>query len=54
MKLIGHFESLDTGGHEGLKNGTRIDVFRDNLDRAYDWVGTYGDYVYIEWLGVEE
>ncbi len=54
MNLIGHFESLDTGGHEGLKNGTRIDVFRDTLDRAYDWVGTYGDYVYIEWLGVEE
>lgn len=54
MELIGYFECKDTGGHEGLKNGTRIDVYRDTLDRAYDWVHTYGDYVYIEWLGVME
>lgn len=53
-EFIGYFDSMDTGGHEGLKNGTRIDVYRDNLDRAYDWVATYGDYVLIEWTGVTE
>lgn len=54
MKIIGYFECKDTGGHPGLKNGTRIDVYRDTLQRCYDWVDTYGDYVYIEWLGVME
>ena len=53
-EFIGYFDSMDTGGHEGLKNGTRIDVYRDTLDRAYDWVATYGDYVLIEWTGVTE
>ena len=46
-EFIGYFDSMDTGGHEGLKNGTRIDVYRDTLDRAYEWVATYGDYVLI-------
>lgn len=53
-EFIGYFDSMDTGGHEGLKNGTRIDVYRDTLDRACDWVATYGDYVLIEWTGVTE
>jgi len=53
-EFIGYFDSMDTGGHEGLKNGTRIDVYRDTLDRAYDWVEEYGDYVLIEWTGVTE
>jgi 3D (Asp-Asp-Asp) domain-containing protein len=53
-EFIGYFDSMDTGGHVGLKNGTRIDVYRDTLDRAYDWVATYGDYVLIEWTGVTE
>lgn len=53
-EFIGYFDSMDTGGHEGLKNGTRIDVYRDTLDGAYDWVNTYGDYVLIEWTGVAE
>ena len=53
-EFIGYFDSMDTGGHEGLKNGTRIDVYRDTLDRAYEWVATYGDYVLIEWTGVTE
>lgn len=53
-EFIGYFDSMDTGGHEGLKNGARIDVYRDTLDRAYDWVATYGDYVLIEWTGVTE
>lgn len=48
MNIIGIYEFKDTGGHEGLKNGTRIDVYRDTLDRCDDWISTYGDYVYIQ------
>ena len=46
--LIGYFEFKDTGGHEGLKNGTRIDIYRDSLDECWEWVAEYGDYVYIQ------
>ncbi|MDO4801871.1 MAG: hypothetical protein Q4A15_06865 [Prevotellaceae bacterium] len=48
--LIGYFEFCDTGGHKGLKNGTRIDVYRDTLSDCYDWIGRYGDYVYLQIL----
>ena len=54
MEFIGYFESLDTGGHEGLKNGTRIDVYRKNMKRAKKWIKKYGDYVYIEWIDDKE
>lgn len=50
-EFIGYFECRDTGGAESLRNGTSIDVYRDNLDRAYEWVGEYGDYVLIQWIG---
>ena len=53
MEFIGYFECRDTGGHIGLKNGTRIDVYRDNRARLKEWVNTYGDYVYIKWIDAE-
>ena len=51
--LIGIFESRDVGGHRKLRNGTAIDVYRDNMDRAKEWVQTYGDYVQIIWIDAE-
>ncbi len=48
--FIALMEARDCGGHKMLRNGTAIDVFRDNLDRAKEWVRTYGDYVQIVWL----
>ena len=51
--FIGFFEARDLGGHHMLKNGTAIDVFRDSMDRAYEWVGEYGDYVQIIWIPAE-
>lgn len=51
--FIGFFECRDVGGHHMLKNGTAIDVFRDSMDRAYEWVGEYGDYVQIIWIPAE-
>ena len=44
---IGIFEYRDTGSANTLVNGTSIDMYRDTLDRCYDWVDSYGDYVYI-------
>lgn len=48
-ELIGRFECHDIGGNSMLRNGTAIDVYRDNMDRALEWVATYGDYVLVEW-----
>ena len=50
MEFIGYFECKDTGGHKGLKNGTRIDVYRDNEESYRQWVKDYGDYVFIQWI----
>ena len=49
-QFIGYFLSADTGGHKGLKNGTRIDVFRKSEESYKEWVEKYGDYVLIEWV----
>ena len=51
--LIGIFEARDLGGHRKLRNGTAIDVYRDTMDRAKEWVRTYGDYVQIIWIDAE-
>lgn len=50
MEFIGYFECKDTGGHKGLKNGTRIDVYRESEASYKAWVKKYGDYVYIQWI----
>lgn len=49
-EFIGFFECRDVGGHRKLRNGTAIDIFRDDMDAAWEWVGTWGDYVYIYWI----
>lgn len=53
MRLIGAFEVTDTGGHPRLKNGTSIDIFRDTLDRCWEWIGEYGDYCYVQIIEAE-
>lgn len=53
-ELIGDFLSIDTGGHPMLKEGTSIDIYRDDMERVWDWIETYGDYVLIEWIEPEE
>lgn len=49
-EFIGFFECRDVGGHRKLRNGTAIDIYRDSMDRAYEWIGEWGDYVYIYWI----
>ncbi len=40
-------------GVETIQLGTSVDVYRNTLDRCYDWVGEYGDYVYIQIIDAE-
>lgn len=51
--FIDMFESRDIGGHKMLRTGTAIDVYRDSMDRAWEWIRTYGDYVQIVWIPAE-
>lgn len=47
MRLVGFFDIKDTGGYL-IRTGSRIDVYRDTLSGCYDWIDTYGDYMYIQ------
>lgn len=49
-EFIGFFECRDIGVHQKLRNGTAIDIYRDSMDRAWEWVGEWGDYVYVYWI----
>lgn len=56
MDLIGYYEVEDTGfgidqdgdGIGSIEEGTSIDVFRDSLERCYEWIERYGDYCYVQ------
>lgn len=50
---IGMFECRDIGGNSMLRNGTGIDIYRDTMDGALEWVRTYGDYVQVIWMEAE-
>lgn len=54
MNLIGEFKVTDTGGARSLKNGTSIDIYRDDLKSCNEWVKQYGDYLYVEWKEGED
>lgn len=49
-EYIGRFKCHDIGGNKMLRAGTAIDVYREDMSRALDWVHTYGDYVMVRWL----
>lgn len=53
MNLVGYFEINDTGSHARIKSGKSIDIFRDNMERAREWVRTYGDYMYVQIIDAE-
>jgi len=57
MNFVGFFEVKDTGAGidtdgdgkgDSIKKGLSIDVYRYTLDRCYDWVDEYGDYMYVQ------
>ena len=53
MRYVGVFEIRDTGGHERIRNGSSIDIYRDNMERAREWIATYGDYMYVQIMEAE-
>ena len=54
LEVITRLECRDTGGHPMLQNGMAIDVFQWTMDDAWEWIGMYGDHVYIKWVPREE
>jgi hypothetical protein len=61
-EFIGYYEFLDTGAGidtdgdgkgDSIKKGLSIDVFKNSLDEAKDWISEYGDYVYIQYIDAE-
>lgn len=53
MEYVGCFEILDTGGHERIKSGKSIDIFRDDMERANAWIQEYGDYMYVQVISAD-
>ena len=49
-EFLGIYEFLDTGyGINGsLKNGTSIDIWHPSKDAVWEWIGEYGDYVWLQ------
>lgn len=47
-EYVATFEIRDTGGHRRIKSGKSIDIYRDTMDRAREWIATYGDYMMVE------
>lgn len=50
LQIVGYFECRDTGSHEGLKNGSRIDIYRDTEQGITEWQNEIGDYVIVQWV----
>lgn len=50
--MIGSYEFLDTGyGIDGsMEKGESVTVWVPNMDACWDWLDTYGDYVYMEFV----
>lgn len=50
LRIVGFYECRDTGSHEELKNGTRIDIFRETEEGVREWQQTVGDWVIVQWV----
>lgn len=48
--MIGMYEFLDTGNgiNGSLINGTSVDIWFPTESEVWNWMSTYGDYVYIQ------
>ena len=44
------FECRDIGGNSMLVAGTAVDFYRDSMSRAWEFVGTHSEYVWVEWI----
>lgn len=50
LRIVGFYECRDTGSHEELQNGTRIDIFRETEQGVREWQQTVGDWVIVQWV----
>ena len=50
LRIVGFYECRDTGSHERLQDGTRIDIFRETEEGVREWQQTVGDYVIVQWV----
>jgi len=51
-KFLGYYECNDTGGTQGLQNGTVIDIYRKNLTQCQMLMKLLGaeQKVYVKWI----
>ncbi|MBR5421040.1 MAG: hypothetical protein IK115_07845 [Lachnospiraceae bacterium] len=50
LNVVAVWECHDVGSNPLLMSGQAIDVFRNDMDRAWELIGLYGDHVYIKWV----
>jgi len=62
QNFIGYYEFLDTGAGidtdgdgigDSIRNGKSVDVYCGTLERCKEWIGSYGDYVYMQIMKAE-
>lgn len=49
-RYLGRFKCHDIGGNVMLRNGTAIDIYREDMNRALAWVRENGDYLMVRWI----
>ncbi len=54
MEYVGCFTIEDTGSHPRIQNGSSIDIWQPTLSDCYNWVATYGDYMYVSIVDSED
>jgi hypothetical protein len=48
--FIGYLDCNDTGSAQGLKDGTTIDIYADNLEQIYRTAEEWGTEYYVLWV----
>ena len=54
LNPVDAFWCHDVGSNKMLVNGTAVDIYRDNLDRCYEFIRKHGDYAFVKWVDVKE
>ncbi|MBQ0112381.1 MAG: hypothetical protein KBT03_04545 [Bacteroidales bacterium] len=53
-EMIGIYLCADTGSNKKLKNGTAIDIYRDDMESAKAFIKAHGDFQYVAIVDKEE
>lgn len=52
-RFIGFFEVNDVGGHHLLREGKAVDVFRNTMEGAREFIRQNGDHGFVIWVDAE-